>query len=325
MHDDTYLVTGALGCIGAWVLRHLVERNARVISADLSTDPVRPRLIMDDGQIGRVDWRILDITNTKAVKALVAEAGVTRIIHLAGLQIPFCKANPPLGAAVNVVGTVNMFEAALASRTSGLAYASSLAALGPASGYDSWPLDDDAATDPRTLYGVYKVANEQAARVYAADSGVGSVGLRPCVVYGVGRDQGVTADFAKAILAAVAGVPFHIRSGGMVPMQHASDVARMFIGCADANVKQARVCNMRNDVMAVADFVERLTAIFPDARITYNAEDEFPFPADLADDGLQEILGDVPHTPLEDAVRLDSAMYRELLDRDQIDLEQLKQ
>ncbi len=325
MQDEVYLVTGALGCIGAWVLKHLVERNAKAISADLSTDPVRPRLIMDNGQIGQVDWRVLDITDTEAVKALVAEAGVTRIIHLAGLQIPFCKANPPLGAAVNVVGTVNMFEAALASGMSSLTYASSLAALGPASGYDSWPLGDDAAPDPRTLYGVYKVANEQTASVYAADSGVGSVGLRPCVVYGIGRDQGVTADFAKAILAAAAGVPFHIRSGGIIPMQHASDVARMFIGCADAGMKQARVCNMRNDVIAVPDFVERLTAIFPDARITYEAEGEFPFPADLDDDGLREVLGHIPHTPLEEAMLQDAATYRDLLDRGQIDLEQLKQ
>ena len=137
MPDETYLVTGALGCIGAWVLKHLVERNAKAISADLSMDPVRPRLIMDGNQVGQVDWRVLDITDTEAVKALVAEAGVTRIIHLAGLQIPFCKANPPLGAAVNVLGTVNMFEAALASGTSGLVYASSLAALGPVSSYDS--------------------------------------------------------------------------------------------------------------------------------------------------------------------------------------------
>ena len=187
------------------------------------------------------------------------------------------------------------------------------------------PLRDDAAPDPRTLYGVYKVANEQTARVYAADSGLGSVGLRPCVVYGVGRDQGVTADFAKAILAAVAGVPFHIRSGGIIPMQHASDVARMFIGCADADVTQARVCNMRNDVIAVSEFVERLTAIFPGARVTYDTDSEFPFPADLGDDGLQDILGDVPHTPLEDAMLQDAAMYRDLLDRDRIDLEQLKQ
>ncbi len=325
MPDETYLVTGAMGCIGAWVLKHLVERNAKAISADLGTDPVRPRLIMDDSQIGQVDWRVLDITDTAAVKALVAEAGVTRIIHLAGLQIPFCRANPPLGAAVNVLGTVNMFEAALASGTSGLVYASSLAALGPASSYDSWPLGDDVAPDPRTLYGVYKVANEQTARVYAADAGVGSVGLRPCVVYGVGRDQGVTADFAKAILAAVAGVPFHIRSGGTIPMQHASDVARMFIGCADADVKQARVCNMRNDVITVSDFVERLTAIFPGARITYDTDEEFPFPADLDDEGLQGLLVDVPHTPLEEAMLQDAAMYRDLLDRDRIDLEQLKQ
>ena len=321
--SETYLVTGAMGCIGAWTLKELVGRGDTVIAADLGTDPVRPRLLMPDEQIASVDWQVLDVTNTEAVKALVSEKGVTRIIHLAGLQIPFCRANPPLGADVNVTGTVNIFEAARASGVAGLAYASSLAALGPSTDYPDTPVSDDVVPAPRTLYGTYKVANEHTARVYAADWGVGSVGLRPCVVYGVARDQGMTADFTKAVLAAVADRPYHIRAGGLIPMQHARDVAQMFIGCADAGVSDDRVCNMRNDVITTADFVAALTSVIPGARVTYETEAEFPFPADLSDAGLRAVLGTVPHTPMIDALKRDAEMFKALLQKGQIDLGQL--
>lgn len=323
MQNETFLVTGALGCLGAWVLKHLVERDVRVIATDLGGDPVRPRLVMSEEALAKVVWRNLDVTDTKAVTRMVADEGVTRIVHLAGLQIPFCRENPALGSAVNVTGTINIFEAARAAGVQGLAYASSLAALGPATDYDTWPLPDDAIPAPRTLYGAYKVANEQTAGVYAADWGLGSVGLRPCVVYGVGRDQGVTADFAKAVLASVAGRSFHIRTGGLIPMQHASDVARMFIGCAEASVQDARVCNMRNDVIRTEDFIAALSQVVPSAEVTYDQGSDFPFPADLSDDGLRDILGTVPHTPLIDALGQDATMYRDLVDRNAIDLGQL--
>lgn len=323
MQNETFLVTGALGCLGAWVLKHLVDRGQRVIATDLGSDPVRPRLVMSNEALAKVIWRVLDVTDTKAVAATVADEGVTRIVHLAGLQIPFCRESPALGSAVNVTGTINLFEAARTFGVKGLAYASSLAALGPATDYDTWPLPDTAIPAPRTLYGAYKVANEQTAGIYAADWGVGSVGLRPCVVYGVGRDQGVTADFAKSVLASVAGRPFHIRTGGLIPMQHASDVARMFIGSADAGVTDAHVCNLRNDVIRTEDFIAALRQVIPSAKVTYDEGAEFPFPADLADDGLRAVLGKVPHTPLKDALSEDAAMYRYLIDCNAIDLGQL--
>ena len=115
MSDETYLVTGSMGCIGAWVLKHLTERGVRVVATDLATNPLRPRLLMSEDQLATIDWQTLDVTDTDAVKSLVKAEGVTRIVHLAGLQIPFCRANPPLGAAVNVLGTVNILEAARAA------------------------------------------------------------------------------------------------------------------------------------------------------------------------------------------------------------------
>ena len=132
MYDERFLVTGAAGCVGAWVLKHLTDEGASVLATDMSEDRARPTLLMSDAALDRVAWSRLDVTDTAAVLRAVAETGITRIIHLAGLQVPFCRANPPLGAAVNVVGTVNIFEAARHEDVRGLAYASSLAALGPA-------------------------------------------------------------------------------------------------------------------------------------------------------------------------------------------------
>ena len=39
MSNETFLVTGAFGCIGSWILRKLVDEDARLVAADLATDP----------------------------------------------------------------------------------------------------------------------------------------------------------------------------------------------------------------------------------------------------------------------------------------------
>ncbi|MCV6591392.1 MAG: NAD(P)-dependent oxidoreductase [Silicimonas sp.] len=320
---ERFLVTGAQGCLGAWVVKHLMARDMDVVAGDLTIDPVRPRLIMGEDAIAKVDWQRLDVTEAEAVMAMVQDKGITRIVHLAGLQIPFCKADPARGAAVNVSGTVHVFEAARAAGVQGLAYASSLAVIGREEDYDMRPVPDDAIPRPYTLYGAYKVANEQTARVYAEDWGVGSVGLRPCVVYGVGRDQGMSSDLAKALLAAVAGQAFHIRLGGRIPVEHASDVAEMFIGSAMAGGRAARVFNMRNDVVTVPQYIEAVRRIVPGAEITHAEGVDFPHPADLDDAGLRGLLGTVPHTPLDQALARDAEMFRTLLAEDRIDLTQL--
>lgn len=318
------MITGSMGCIGAWVLRNLVDEGVEVVATDLSTEPVRPGLLLSDEELKeKITWAQLDVTDLDAVRSLVDKHGVTHIVHLAGLQIPFCRANPSLGSAVNVVGTVNMLEAARHGDVKGLSYASSLAVMAPAEDYPDRPVADDVPLRPDTLYGIYKVANEGTARIYWQDWQVGSVGLRPYIVYGVARDQGMTSDIAKAVLAAVADKPFHIRFGNQVTLQHANDAARIFIACARAEYQGATACNLRNDVIDVSEFVEKLTAIAPNAKITFEREISLPFPADLDDSGLRSIIGDVPHTPLEEAIAQDMARFETLLDAGKIDLGQL--
>jgi UDP-glucuronate 4-epimerase len=325
MSDETFMITGSMGCIGSWVMRNLVAQGVRVVATDITLEPVRPRLLMSDEELGRVMFVRMDVTDLNNVKSVVEDHRVTHIIHLAGLQVPFCRANPSVGAHVNVVGTVNIFEAARAfwSQVQGVAYASSLAVLGPDEYYGDKPVKDSAPLHPQTLYGVYKQANEGTARLYWQDWQIPSVGLRPYIVYGVARDQGMTSDIAKALLAVAADRPFRIRFDGPVALQYANDVANMFIACARSGHQGAAACNLRNDVVDVSDFVALLNERYAGADITHVTGQSLPFPADLDDGGLQSIIGSVPHTPLAVAAGETVAAFRDLLAAGKMDTAQL--
>src|SRR5262249_55801511 len=155
---------------------------------------------------------------------------------LAGLQVPTCRADPLLGARVNVLGTLSVFEAVrqAAGQVERLVYASSAAIFGPADQYAQGSVPDDVPPSPTTHYGVFKCCNEGNARIYFQDHGLSSIGLRPWTVYGVGRDFGMTSEPTKAIKALAVGRPYHISYGGRQDLQYVDDVAQIFVRCLEA-------------------------------------------------------------------------------------------
>jgi nucleoside-diphosphate-sugar epimerase len=228
-------------------------------------------------------------------------------VHLAALQVPFCKADPTLGARVNVVGTVNVFEAVAAGggQVRGLAYASSIAA------YDALDVGegDELHGQPSTLYGVYKRANEGTAHVYAQDRGVASIGLRPHTVYGPGRDQGLTSQPTAAMLAAARGEPFHIGFGGRLSMQYAEDVARDFVAAARAATDGAHLVNVTGTVASMAEIVSAIESAAPSATGTISFADEpLPFPEDVR--SANPVFTPAARTPLAEGVAATIARFR---------------
>src|SRR5947209_4274127 len=132
MASERYLVTGALGCIGSWTVKRLVDENFPVWTYDLPGNPHRLRLIMSDDALSKVNFISADITDFAAFERAVVDNGITHIIHLAALQFPFVKADPIRGAQVNVVGTTIVLETAKrhADQVYNVAYASSIAVYG---------------------------------------------------------------------------------------------------------------------------------------------------------------------------------------------------
>ncbi|HEV2592574.1 MAG TPA: NAD-dependent epimerase/dehydratase family protein [Gaiellaceae bacterium] len=290
-HGDRFLVTGALGCIGSWVVRRLLDEGAGVVAVDAGGSDHRVRALLAPGELERVTWAEADISNGDAVAALFAAHDPTHVIHLAALQVPACAADPIRGAAVNVVGTVALLHAATSAQlASTFVYASSVASSGRT--------DDEP--EPSTHYGVFKRANEGNARVFWESHALPSIGLRPYVVYGPGRDQGLTSDPTKAMRAAALGEPFTIGYRGRAQLQYAPDVAAYFVAAARATVDGAHVLNTPGVHATVDEIVAAIERAAPGstARITVDGG-VLPFPEEVAAAPFDALLGVQAVTPLD--------------------------
>jgi len=256
--DRPVLLTGASGFLGAWIVKQAVESGDRVVACDLGDDRRRiDRIAAPDFDSTLLDWRRLDITDIAAVTDLVGDVRPRAIIHLAALQIPDCARAPHKGALVNVVGHVNIFEAARLAGGLPVVYGSSAAAK---------PRGQDNA--PANLYGVFKKTDEEVARLYWRDHGIPSIGLRPFIVYGIGRDQGETSAITAAMRAAAAGEAFEIPFSGRFCYQYAADVAALFLGCTANPPDGALLSDLSDDPEPVEAVVAAIRSVVPDARIT---------------------------------------------------------
>lgn len=280
MSEERWLITGALGCIGAWCCRQLVREGHVVVGFDLGEDRHRPELIMTPDELAAVEYRRGDIADLGALEGVLADRDVGHVLHLAAMLVPLAAADPPRGALVNVVGTVNMFEAVRRRGLPGLAYASSAAVYDRADGIR---VAEHADGHPPTHYGVHKLANEGTARVYWQDEGVRSAGLRPHIVYGPARDHGMTAGPTLAMAAAVRGERYEIPFGGRAQFQYAPEVAAMFIEAARSPGDGATVRNVGGPSEHVADVIAAIEAVLPEATgmITYDADKLLALPEDM--------------------------------------------
>jgi nucleoside-diphosphate-sugar epimerase len=309
------LLTGGYGCIGSWIARLLIARGDPVWIYDLKEDPRRLRLLLDEPRVRQIAFLRGDVTDLASLRQAILDQGITHVIHLAGLQVPTCRADPLLGAKVNVLGTLAVFEAVRLSQgqVQRLVYASSAAVFGPPGNYPPGPLGDEVKLVPTTHYGYFKCCNEGNARVYYQDHGVSSIGLRPWTVYGVGRDFGMTSEPTEAIKALDLGRPYHITYGGWQDLQFVEDVAAIFVRCLEAPYQGARSYNLRGDVVDLATFHRALCELdSAAARLITFGERQIPIAYDLDDSALQRDLGPMPRTPLPEGIRRTLEHFRKL-------------
>ena len=321
---ETYFITGAQGCIGSWIVKALTERGDLPVVFDRSEDKRRLDAIMETGDLERVRFIAGDITDIGAVRSALEASRARRIIHLAGLQVPTCRTDPVAGAFVNVVGTLNVFESAKALAAERVVYASSAAVFG--AGDEESPLDESAACEPTTHYGVFKRTNEGNARVYYLDQGLSSVGLRPLTVYGVNRDSGLTSDPTRAMKAAVLGVPFRIGFSGATDFQYVADTAAAFIACADRAPAGAHVFNLHGETVNIARIAQLINenSASPESQLVTFGGPPIPIAPVLDDTAIKRVIGELPSTPLATGVRETMRRFSVLRDADHLDISDIE-
>ena len=312
-----YFITGAQGCIGSWIVKALIERGDEAVVFDRSDNSSRLRAIMDADDLARVRFITGDITEGAAVVSALSASGAERVIHLAGLQVPTCRADPVAGALVNVVGTLNVFEAVRTIGLKGLVYASSAAVYGMNDTDE--PLTETAQCEPTTHYGVFKRTNEGNARVYFLDHGIYSIGLRPLTVYGVNRDTGLTSDPTKAMKSAVLGRRFHIRFGGATDFQYVADTAAAFISCADLMPEGASVFNLHGETVTVDRVTTLINQHVANGDLITFGGPSIPIAAAMDDTAIRKVMNALPSTPLDVGVRETMERFTTLRDAGRLD------
>jgi nucleoside-diphosphate-sugar epimerase len=292
----------------------LLDRGADVLVYDLEPNPSRLSLITSAENASRVAIETGRIEDTARVKSLVKDGGITHIVHLAAQLMPFCQAQPVAGGMINVIGTLNVFEAARdAGRPVRIVYASSSAVWGPGEAYEDKNLSEDQPLKPATHYGVFKQANESNARVFYSTNGISSIGLRPWTVYGVGRDRGLTADPSIALKAVALEKPFQIRLTGFMDFQYVEDVAETFVRCLFSDVEGAHVFNLAGDVVRMEDFIGLIEKQEPGAAgLITAAGPQVPVAYRMDASQLHSHVSGIPKTSIEEGIAKTLALYRQL-------------
>lgn len=290
------LVTGGNGFLGAWIIRRLRADRLPVRVFDLVENRELVELIA--GGTNGIEWVTGDIADPVAVRA--AAKGTSRIIHLAGLLTQACAADPVRGAQVNLIGTLNVFEAARTQGHSAVIYTSSAAVFGPA---------DGRTPAPQTQYGAFKLACESSARAYWADHGIASIGFRPYVVYGPGREGGASAGPSLACRAAARGEPYTIPYSGRAGLVYVDDVAAAYVAAATRDFQGAHAITMAGTTASNEDVIAEICRVIPDAQLNV-AGSPMPIAAILDPGNLTDILPGLTGTSLTNGIQQTIEFYR---------------
>ncbi len=199
----TVLVTGGCGFIGAHVAWRYLEEGARVVVLDNLSSP---------NPVSVEGARIIkgDIQDANMVEK--AMAGVDIVSHQAAVLNMFKGIDDKIAELnVNVIGTINVLNAALKAGVKKVVYASSCGMYGQS---EYLPQDEKHPKNPAWPYGITKYAGEMYCQLYTRLHGLPTVSLRYSEVYGPGEWYGrVMTLFIKRVIE---GKPPVIFSGGKV-------------------------------------------------------------------------------------------------------------
>ena len=291
------LVTGAHGFIGGRLVRRLVDQGETVVAFDTAQPPAIKQNDLYDRVVA---WRG-DIRRPDDLKRAIETHRVGSIVHLAALLIPACQVDPVLGAEVNVIGHINMLEAARTMSVDKVVYASSIAAK------PRPPLNA-----PPTLYGVFKHCDEEISQVYYREHGLVTIGLRPVILYGPGREIGHTAVFTMAMKAAALGEPYTLPFHERTCFQHVDETVEIFVRCLGAAPATPVISDMAATMQTTDDIAAAIRAVVPSAQIDV-ADAERAGPPDLDASPLEGLLGSWTRISLADGARRTIEHYQAML------------
>jgi nucleoside-diphosphate-sugar epimerase len=191
------LITGGAGFIGSHLAEALVSLGARVSVIDDLSGGSRDNL----NSFGPVEFEHASILDQNALRRCTD--GCEFVFHQAALgSVPRSVKEPRLYSEVNVIGTLNVLEAARAAKVRRVMFAASSSAYGD----NPVPWIETLPPRPRSPYAATKLADEGLMAAYVASYGLDTASLRYFNIFGPRQNANsayaaVIAAFAKALLS----------------------------------------------------------------------------------------------------------------------------
>jgi nucleoside-diphosphate-sugar epimerase len=190
MTSSVTLVTGSSGFVGRAIVARLTASGRQATGLD--PQPASTTHVIDD------------LSDRTRLRDLIARAKVTHIIHAGGVSGPMVMADDPAGIiAINVTGSMNLLNEAMAGGVRTFVYCSSVAAIG--NYYENEPIGEDYPMRPSSTYGCSKAAIDFVLRGLWKKVPLDICSLRLTAVYGPGRRTEFNVD--TIVRAALAGKP----------------------------------------------------------------------------------------------------------------------
>jgi UDP-glucose 4-epimerase len=208
------LITGGMGVIGAEASRRFVREGHRPVLFSRNRDESLIRDILD-----KVDIELGSILDRDRLAEVFKARGITHVVHTAAYISALSTKYPAESVEINVMGAVNVLEAARAANVERVVYTSAKGIYGPFVGdYGAptyKPITEDLPKEPRRIYDSAKLMGEHAT-LYWGTLGLDVVVLRFATTYGPGKttrhgNMGVTS---QIIERPASGQPFHLAQGG---------------------------------------------------------------------------------------------------------------
>ena len=311
MKPQRVLITGGYGCIGAETAKWLIKNSdAAIVICSRNVSTVRSERVFHDVDRSRLLFIEADVGDQGRLKQILSEQDITHVVHMAALQTPDCNAQRDLGLQINLAGTQNLIEA---MKASGLAlqryiFASSIAVYGPRAAYPAGRVPMLVEPQPVNVYGAWKLAGEQISRFFEEDTSVPTLCLRPGVLFGPGRDAGLTASPTTAMKCVALGLPYEIPFRSRQDYLYAPDVGAAVGSALLESFDGYGVFTLPSRTLETQEIVEALRQAAGDLGLAAQfkitiGEEEVPFICDLDNEPFHTAFPSVPHTALIQALR----------------------
>ena len=263
-----YLLTGACGFIGAYVLRDLYDRGEDVVCYVRNKNLTILSKIFKPEELEQITFVKGDVRDLANLINTCKTHNIERIIHLATLLADPSR-NASEAVKTNILGTINIFDTARILGIKRVIWSSSQTVFGPQNMHPQPLIANDGPFYPLSIYAATKVFLETISKNYRDEYGLEIIGLRYTIVYGYGRSASDNGGYAGQLINRPAyGQKGVVRYGDDAPNWiYVKDASYATMLACDMEFTGRTAYTVAGEVKPMKEVRDIVLSILPDADI----------------------------------------------------------